>query len=120
MPLESDVKLEYTTHGEPWLWVVLGTRVNMHFTLVYLRAECKAQIDKYPGAVFKGFSNATEAHEFAFSSKSSHARSTYGGPSHSNNHVSHTQQRSGCQERGSNNRHGGIKSAIYNEYSVVS
>ena len=46
--------------------------------MLVCREGCRSQVDKYSGAVYKGFSTAAEAESFVGASQASHARSTYG------------------------------------------
>lgn len=58
------------------------------FWCVCRREECQAQVTRYPGAVYKGFSSASEAESYVGASGSSHARSTYGNSRRSYHHNS--------------------------------
>ena len=45
--------------------------------LSFTRAECEAEVKRYPGAVYKGFSDRTEADSFAYAGPSGSARERY-------------------------------------------
>lgn len=87
--------------------VRVGREVGVYNTW----AECQEQVHKYPGAVFKGFSDAAEAQAFVNSSHTTHARGTYGTysrpkPSHRSFSGSYKHPRGGerLQSRASSSR----------------
>ena len=44
---------------------------------VFYRADCEAQVKKYPGAVFKGFPDLEQARSFLEASPAARARTVY-------------------------------------------
>ncbi|CAI8020776.1 Ribonuclease H1, partial [Geodia barretti] len=55
-----------------------AVRVGREVGVFNTSEGCRSQVDKYSGAVYKGFSTAAEAESFVGASQASHARSTYG------------------------------------------
>ena len=70
--------------------------------MLVCREECRSQVDKYSGAVYKGFSTAAEAESFVGDSQASHARSTYGrSRSYRSGSYSQRRDREWCSESAS-------------------